>query len=94
MLKHTKGLIMKKGKNKSTESVTIVPTTQVDRFDLEQQIMQCWAMVDDVKMFAAQRAPSDEFTALATVYHRKFETLFDTFEQMIRTGQITNSGSK
>lgn len=94
MLKHTKGLRMKKGKNKSTEPVTMVPTTQVDRFDLEQQILQCWSMVDDVKLFADQGALGNEFTALATVYHRKFETLFDTFENMLQTGQITNTGSK
>jgi hypothetical protein len=85
---------MKKEKVNSTESVTQEPSTQVDRFDLEQQIMQCWNMVDDVKLFADQGAASDEFTALATVYHRKFETLFDTFESMMRTGQFTNIGSK
>jgi len=85
---------MKKEKVNSTESVTQEPSTQVDRFDLEQQIMQCWNMVDDVKLFADQGADSDEFTALATVYHRKFETLFDTFESMMRTGQFTNIGSK
>jgi hypothetical protein len=28
------------------------------------------------------------------VYHRKFETLFDTFELMLRTGQFTNTSSK
>jgi hypothetical protein len=83
---------MKKHKSKSTEHVA--PDSQVDRFDLEQQIMQCWSMVDDVKLFAEQGAPSDEFAALATVYHRKFETLFDTFELMLRTGQFTNTGSK
>ena len=86
---------MKKGKHKSTDSVTVTDLeTQVDRFDLEQQILQCWNIVDDVKLFAAQGAPGNEFSALATVYHRKFETLFDTFEIMLRTGQIINSGSK
>jgi hypothetical protein len=82
---------MKKDKSKST---TMDFETHVDRFDLEQQIMQCWSMVDDVKLFAEQGAASDEFAALATVYHRKFETLFDTFELMLRTGQFTNTGSK
>ena len=82
---------MKKHKSKSTEPVAL--DSQVDRFDLEQQIMQCWNMVDDVKMFAEQGAPSDEFAALATVYDRKFETLFDTFELMLRSGQFTNKGS-
>ena len=84
---------MKKHKSKSTEPVALDSQTQVDRFDLEQQIMQCWNMVDDVKLFAEQGAPSDEFAALATVYHRKFETLFDTFELMLRSGQFTNKGS-
>ena len=83
---------MKKHKSKSTEPVAL--DSQVDRFDLEQQIMQCWSMVDDVKLFAEQGAPSNEFAALATVYHRKFETLFDTFELMLRTGQFTNTSSK
>ena len=82
---------MKKHKSKSTEPVA--PDSQVDRFDLEQQIMQCWNMVDDVKLFAEQGAPSDEFAALATVYDRKFTTLFDTFELMLRSGQFTNKGS-
>jgi len=82
---------MKKDKSKST---TLDLETHVDRFDLEQQIMQCWSMVDDVKLFAEQGAPSDEFAALATVYHRKFETLFDTFELMLNSGQFTNTGSK
>ena len=81
-------------KHKHTESVTMDFETHVDRFDLEQQIMQCWSMVDDVKLFASQSAPSDEFAALATVYDRKFTTLFDTFELMLRTGQFTNTGSK
>lgn len=85
---------MKKDKNKSTKSVTTDLETQVDRFDLEQQILQCWNMVDDVNLFADQGAPGNEFSALATVYHRKFEILFDMFEIMLRTGQITNSGSK
>ena len=84
---------MKKDKNKS-KSTVVDFETHVDRFDLEQQIMQCWSMVDDVKMFAEQGAPSDEFAALATVYDRKFTTLFDTFELMLRTGQFTNTGSK
>lgn len=80
---------MKKDKSKS-KSVTMDFETHVDRFDLEQQIMQCWSMVDDVKMFAEQGAPSDEFAALATVYHRKFVTLFDTFELMLRSGQFSS----
>ena len=80
---------MKKDKSK-IKSVAMDLETHVDRFDLEQQIMQCWGMVDDVKMFAEQGAPSDEFAALATVYDRKFMVLFDTFELMLRSGQFSS----
>ena len=37
----------------------VVPKT-VDRFDLEQQIMQCWGMVDDLRAFANSGADTDE----------------------------------
>ena len=65
----------------------VVPQT-VDRFDLEQQIMQCWSMVDDVRAFANSGATTDEFQALARVYDRKFDILFETFSTMISEGQF------
>jgi hypothetical protein len=64
-----------------------VPKT-VDRFDLESQIMGCWSMVDDVRAFANTGATMDEFQALAKVYDRKFDILFETFSTMISEGQF------
>jgi len=75
---------MKKDKNPKTSQV---PQT-VDRFDLEQQIMQCWGMVDDLRAFANSGATTDEFQALARVYDRKFDILFETFSTMISEGQF------
>jgi hypothetical protein len=75
---------MKKDKK---EQKAAVPKT-VDRFDLEQQIMQCWSMVDDVRAFANSGATIDEFQALAKVYDRKFDILFETFSTMISEGQF------
>ena len=75
---------MKKDKNPKTSQV---PRT-VDRFDLEQQIMQCWGMVDDLRAFANSGATTDEFQALARVYDRKFDILFETFSTMISEGQF------
>jgi len=75
---------MKKDKK---EQKAAVPKT-VDRFDLEQQIMQCWSMVDDVRAFANSGATTDEFQALARVYDRKFDILFETFSTMISEGQF------
>ena len=75
---------MKKDKNPKTSQV---PRT-VDRFDLEQQIMTCWSMVDDLRAFANSGATTDEFQALARVYDRKFDILFETFSTMISEGQF------
>jgi hypothetical protein len=75
---------MKKDKNPKTSQV---PRT-VDRFDLEQQILTCWSMVDDLRAFANSGATTDEFQALARVYDRKFDILFETFSTMISEGQF------
>ena len=75
---------MKKDK-KLKESA--VPKT-VDRFDLEQQIMQCWSMVDDLRAFANSGADTDELRALSKVYDRKFDILFETFSTMISEGHF------
>ena len=68
-------------------NVAAVPRT-VDRFDLEQQIMQCWSMVDDLRAFANSGADTDELRALSRVYDRKFDILFETFSTMISEGQF------
>ena len=75
---------MKKDKKLKTAQV---PRT-VDRFDLEQQIMQCWTMVDDLRAFANSGADTDELRALSKVYDRKFDILFETFSTMISEGHF------
>ena len=60
-----------------------------DRFDFEQQLMACWNVVDDVKLLAKRDAGPADFEALATVYHLKFEELFEQFETLIRERKIT-----
>ena len=73
---------MKKDKNPKTSQV---PRT-VDRFDLEQQILTCWSMVDDLRAFANSGADTDELRALSRVYDRKFDILFETFSTMVSEG--------
>jgi hypothetical protein len=63
-------------------------TKTFDRFDFEQGIMQCWNMVDDVKLLARRDAGSADFEALAAVYHHKFEELFAQFENGIQERKI------
>ena len=60
----------------------------VDRFDLEQQIVECWRMVDDLKQFTDAGANHVELHSLAIYYDRKFNELWDTFEEMVRVGKF------
>ncbi len=59
-----------------------------DRFDLEQQIMSCWSVVDDLEtVFHHERLYNNEddmmnvLIGLKTMYQIKFEKLWDTFEK-------------
>lgn len=63
-------------------------TKTFDRFDLEQGIMQCWNVVDDVKLLAQRNAPVEDFVAVATLYQHKFEELFSQFETGVEERKI------
>lgn len=59
-----------------------------DRFDLEQQILECWKVTDDIKLFVSQNSNSEEFDALSIYYNKKFEQLWATFETMCAERQF------
>jgi len=72
-----------------------------DRFDLEQQIMNCWNVVQDIELLhtnVLEGKPegglltTDEISnyllGLESIYERKFQQLFDTFSQLVKTRQI------
>jgi len=51
------------------------------QFDLEQDIMGCWTMVDDLMVLVETgRLDTESAMALATIYQIKFEKTFSTFE--------------
>ena len=56
-------------------------TKTSDRFDLEQQILDCWKITDDLKLVAEKGEHAVE--AVATLYELKFEQLWSTFESMV-----------
>lgn len=61
-------------------------TTEVktrDRFDLEQELLECWKVVNDIEMYVEQDATTEDFKVLAQYYERKFNRLWDTFENMV-----------
>ena len=68
-----------------------------DRFDLEQNIMQCWNVTDDIDLLyknVMEKNPSTDEIAnfllgLKTIYHAKFEELFDNFGALVEEGKIT-----
>ena len=67
------------------------------RFDLEQEIMQCWNIVDDIKTIYTYHLDKKELSedelgniliGLEKLYQIKFETLFDTFEECLRKNEF------
>ena len=56
-------------------------TKTPDRFDLEQQILDCWKIIDDLRLVAEKGEQAVE--AVATLYELKFEQLWSTFESMV-----------
>lgn len=59
-----------------------------DRFDLEQGIMQCWNMVDDVRLLSQRGASAEDFEGVCRLYQHKFEELFAQFENGIEQKRI------
>ena len=59
------------------------------RFDMEQEIMQAWQVLDDIKMLSAREGTEKaDWDAVGRLYQIRFETLFETFEQLIKRGAI------
>ena len=59
-----------------------------NRFDLEQQILECWKVTEDITMMAKQNASTDSLNALSTYYEHKFNELWETFEAMCHEGKF------
>lgn len=56
-----------------------------DRFDLEQEILECWKVTTDIKQFLEQ---GGDLNVLSQYYEQKFERLWSTFEQLTQEGKI------
>lgn len=61
-----------------------------DRFDLEQDIMNCWNVVDDLKMLLRMGTVNQETVdAITVLYQQKFEALWATFEDCAASAQFS-----
>lgn len=62
-----------------------VATKNYDRFDLEQQILSCWNITDDLKFIE-----NDELAkSISTLYDAKFEKLWAIFEDLVANKKFT-----
>jgi hypothetical protein len=75
----------------ATKTANVIGNMMTDRFDLEQQILECWRVTDDIKLFVSQNSDAEEFAALSIYYEKKFEQLWSTFETMCHERQFTNA---
>lgn len=69
-----------------------------DRFDLEQQILDCWHVTDDLNMLLEHIMESDNLDkdrisnivlGMKELYNLKFQRCFDTFETLLQDKKIS-----
>ena len=59
-----------------------------DRFELEQEILECWKITNDLQMYIDQGASIEDTKVLIDYYERKFDKLWNTFETLIHERKI------
>lgn len=70
-----------------------------NRFDMEQEILDCWHVTDDIDVLMEAVMEKDLSTdnivnvllGMKDLYHLKFQRLFDTFEQCIKEDAFKTS---
>jgi hypothetical protein len=70
----------------------------MNRFDLEQQIMNCWQIVEDVKLLneyvleegLTKDQISNALLGMEEIYQMKFDKLFRTFESLVHDRKIVS----
>ena len=71
--------------------------TMVDRFDLEQDIMKCWNVTEDIDLLYRNVLDGPEMTTddianallgMKTLYDMKFNEMFNHFEKLTHEKKI------
>jgi len=69
-----------------------------DRFDLEQEIMSCWDVVQDLNFYIknfdywSEQERVNYLVGIQVKYDKKFDHMFNTFEQYIANQHIEKVG--
>jgi len=69
----------------------------IDRFDLEQNILKCWSVTEDINLLyenvMEKELTKDQIAnallGIHQLYEMKFEKLWDTFETLIHEKKLT-----
>ena len=67
-----------------------------DRFDLEQNILDCWKITDDINLLyrnvMEEELDKDKISnvllGLQAIYGMRFEQMWETFETVVRNKEI------
>lgn len=77
--------------------MTVKTLESINRFDVEQGIMKCWQVVDDLDIFLSRYMDGKPMTedevanvllGMKSLYELKFQQLFSDFEQCIKNGSL------
>jgi hypothetical protein len=63
------------------------PTTS-DRFELEQQMIDAWQIVEDIHLLHQMGAGPDDMAKVASVYDYKFKRMWATFESLVKAREL------
>lgn len=74
--------------NKEFPTTTYIKEPDYSRFDFEQEFMNCWSIIEDLKSTLGHSNQDQLVEAITTLYAHKFEKCFNTFEEMLRRKQI------
>jgi len=75
----------------------------MDRFKLEDSIMSCWGTKEDMDLISSRILEDDDLsrdslsnalTGLAEIHEMRCRRLFEIFEEMVSSGQITTDISE
>jgi hypothetical protein len=71
----------------------------IDRFQLEQEMFQCWSVVEDLDLLLAQCEKIEDaevadhimniVLGIRVVSEMRFQKMFSTFEDLVHDGQIS-----
>ena len=62
--------------------------TTSDRFELEEQILAAWQIIEDLRLLHQMNAGPNDMVKLATVYDYKFKRMWTTFESLVRAREL------